>query len=65
MTDLLRKLGNDASNCWSTSRGVARHNADGSYTLLYKTQNANQAQCVLWRWAAEIRRYAPNPRRVG
>ena len=43
MTDLLRKLGNNAANCWSTSRGIERHNANGSYTLLLKCRNLKEA----------------------
>ena len=61
MTDLLRKLGNNAANCWSTSRGIERHNANGSYTLLLKCRNLREAKRLLEQWGDEIRRYAPNP----
>ena len=49
MTDLLRKLGNNAANCWSTSRGIVRHNANGSHTLLLKCRNLREAQNLLGR----------------
>jgi hypothetical protein len=61
MTDLLRRLGNNAANCWSTSRGIERCNANGSYTLLLKCRNLKEAKRLLEQWGDEIRRYAPNP----